>query len=79
MIYLGSEHTINGRSFPMEVHLVHRNMRYSTLAEALAAPAKDGILVMGIFYQVSYQTDDSMTVSIYSVPQKSATSYYICM
>jgi len=57
----GSEHTINGRSFPMEVHLVHRNMRYSTLAEALAAPAKDGILVMGIFYQVSYQTDDSTT------------------
>ncbi len=25
----GSEHTVNRRRFPMEMHLVHRNMRYA--------------------------------------------------
>merc|ERR1740131_266234 len=30
----GSEHTVDGRTYPMELHLVHRNVKYGTVEEA---------------------------------------------
>uniref|UniRef100_A0A8C5UHE3 Carbonic anhydrase n=1 Tax=Malurus cyaneus samueli TaxID=2593467 RepID=A0A8C5UHE3_9PASS len=47
----GSEHTIDGRPFPCELHLVHWNARkYTTFGEAAAAP--DGLAVVGVFLEV---------------------------
>uniref|UniRef100_A0A8D0F1Z9 Carbonic anhydrase n=1 Tax=Strix occidentalis caurina TaxID=311401 RepID=A0A8D0F1Z9_STROC len=47
----GSEHTIDGKSFPCELHLVHWNARkYATFGEAAAAP--DGLAVVGVFLEV---------------------------
>lgn len=46
----GSEHTINGRSFPMELHLIHRNHKYDTLEQAFKKP--DGLLVLGVMFQL---------------------------
>uniref|UniRef100_A0A8C5SRL6 Carbonic anhydrase n=1 Tax=Laticauda laticaudata TaxID=8630 RepID=A0A8C5SRL6_LATLA len=47
----GSEHTINGKSFPCELHLVHWNAKkYTTFGEAVAAP--DGLAVIGVFLEV---------------------------
>ncbi|CAO2610314.1 Carbonic anhydrase 7 [Lemmus lemmus] len=48
---VGSEHTVDGKSFPSELHLVHWNAKkYSTFGEAAAAP--DGLAVVGVFLEV---------------------------
>uniref|UniRef100_A0A8C6Z0Y4 Carbonic anhydrase n=1 Tax=Nothoprocta perdicaria TaxID=30464 RepID=A0A8C6Z0Y4_NOTPE len=47
----GSEHTVDGKPFPSELHLVHWNARkYATFGEAAAAP--DGLAVIGVFLEV---------------------------
>ncbi|XP_006028187.1 carbonic anhydrase 7 [Alligator sinensis] len=46
----GSEHTVDGKPFPGELHLVHWNARkYATFGEAAAAP--DGLAVVGVFLE----------------------------
>ncbi|KFW81606.1 Carbonic anhydrase 15, partial [Manacus vitellinus] len=47
----GSEHTLDGHQLPMELHIVHMNVKYRTLAEAKGHP--NGLAVLGFFYQVS--------------------------
>ncbi|NWR83464.1 CAH15 anhydrase, partial [Furnarius figulus] len=47
----GSEHTLDGRQLPMELHIVHMNVKYRTLAEAKGHP--NGLAVLGFFFQVS--------------------------
>jgi len=47
----GSEHLINGTSYPAEAHFVHFNKKYGTLPEAADKP--DGLLVLGFFMKVS--------------------------
>ena len=46
----GSEHTINGEEFPMEMHIVHIK-RGLTIEQALAAP--DGLAVVGQMFEVA--------------------------
>nr|AYD38862.1 carbonic anhydrase 2 [Mytilus edulis] len=45
----GSEHTINGKMYAAELHLVHYNTKYANFGEAVDKP--DGLAVFGIFYQ----------------------------
>nr|XP_057943104.1 carbonic anhydrase 4a [Doryrhamphus excisus] len=47
----GSEHTIDGEQFPMELHIVHMKHHYTDLVTALADP--EGVAVLGFFYVVS--------------------------
>lgn len=47
----GSEHTINGISFPCELHLVHWNTKYPSFAEAATQP--DGLAVVGVFLRIA--------------------------
>ncbi|GAB6027436.1 Carbonic AnHydrase [Chamberlinius hualienensis] len=47
----GSEHSIDNKRFPMEMHLVHVNQKYETLEVAREHP--DGIAVIAIFFQIS--------------------------
>ncbi|XP_077597478.1 carbonic anhydrase 4a [Stigmatopora nigra] len=47
----GSEHTIDGEQYPMELHIVHMKHHYTDLITALADP--EGVAVLGFFYQVS--------------------------
>ncbi|XP_061865790.1 carbonic anhydrase 15 [Colius striatus] len=47
----GSEHTLDGHQLPMELHIVHINVKYQTLAEAKGHP--NGLAVLGFFFQVS--------------------------
>lgn len=53
----GSEHTINGRRFALEVHLVHHDRRYS-LREALQV--KNGIAVLGVLFHVSKTENEQL-------------------
>lgn len=47
----GSEHTVDGKEYSGELHLVHWNKtKYSSFAEALGQP--DGLAVLGVFLQV---------------------------
>jgi len=50
----GSEHTIDGKMFDGELHLVHYNTKYGSFSEAVDKP--DGLAVLGIFLKVG---DDS--------------------
>ncbi|XP_052216880.1 carbonic anhydrase 2-like isoform X2 [Dreissena polymorpha] len=45
----GSEHTIDGKQFAAELHLVHWNTKYDSFAEA--ANMSDGLAVLGIMIQ----------------------------
>nr|XP_056715044.1 carbonic anhydrase 15-like [Euleptes europaea] len=47
----GSEHTIDGRQYPMELHLVHMNTKYKTINEAKGHPK--GLAVLGFLFKVS--------------------------
>lgn len=47
----GSEHYVNGRAYPLELHMVHKNSRYATIAQAQQYP--DGLMVLGYFFSVN--------------------------
>ncbi|KAL5288912.1 CA14.2 family protein [Megaselia abdita] len=49
----GSEHYINGKPYPLELHMVHKNSRYSSVAQAQQYP--DGLMVLGYFFSVNSQ------------------------
>ncbi|KAJ6221478.1 hypothetical protein RDWZM_000023 [Blomia tropicalis] len=53
----GSEHTVNDKSYSMEMHLVHFNRyRYSTLKDAL--DSGKGVVVLGVFFQIERKNND---------------------
>ena len=47
----GSDHTVNGKTYPVEMHLVHMNSKYKSINEAIKN--KDGLAVLGVFMEVS--------------------------
>ncbi|KAK2881251.1 hypothetical protein QQF64_008391 [Cirrhinus molitorella] len=47
----GSEHTIDGEKYPMELHIVHINEKYNSVDEAIKDSS--GVAVLGFFYEVS--------------------------
>lgn len=46
----GSEHTLDGRAFPAELHIVHKKQEYRSMDEALKH--KDGVAVVGFFFDL---------------------------
>jgi carbonic anhydrase len=49
-IHWGSEHTLNGKVFDAELHLVHYNAKYGDLKTAIGM--SDGLAVLGVFLEV---------------------------
>lgn len=47
----GSEHTYGNLSFPLEMHIVHYNVKYGDLAGA--APQPDGLAVLGVLFEMA--------------------------
>ncbi|XP_035165174.1 carbonic anhydrase 9 isoform X1 [Oxyura jamaicensis] len=47
----GSEHTVNGKRFAAELHVVHYNTKYDSFTVAMDRP--DGLAVLGAFLEVS--------------------------
>ncbi|KAL5015627.1 hypothetical protein ScPMuIL_007290, partial [Solemya velum] len=56
---VGSEHTIYGHQFMMEVHFVHYNVEYSGIEEAMKEP--DGLAVLGFMFQVSVDPNPGLS------------------
>lgn len=54
----GSEHTIDGRRYPLELHMVHHDTRFATLGDALAS--KSGVAVIGVLFHVSTRDNESL-------------------
>ncbi|RWS21036.1 Carbonic anhydrase 7-like protein, partial [Leptotrombidium deliense] len=46
---LGAEHRLDGKSSALELHLVHFNVKYGSLAAAINE--SDGLAVLGVFYR----------------------------
>ncbi|KAJ8915201.1 hypothetical protein NQ315_015424 [Exocentrus adspersus] len=47
-----SEHTINGKRFPLESHLVHYNKKCGTLENAMKHPK--GLVVMAVMFEIGH-------------------------
>ncbi|GAA6105624.1 carbonic anhydrase IV c [Tachysurus ichikawai] len=47
----GSEHTVDGEQYPMELHIVHIKEQYNTLKEAINDTV--GVAALAFFYEVS--------------------------
>jgi len=52
----GSEHTVNGKMYSAELHLVHWNKKYETPNVAAAQP--DGLCVLGLFIEVGKEHEE---------------------
>ncbi|XP_018424161.1 PREDICTED: carbonic anhydrase 15-like [Nanorana parkeri] len=59
----GSEHTVDGKQFPLELHIVHMNDKYSSVTEAKKDP--QGLAVLGILITVG-ETDNPSYSSLVS-------------
>ncbi|XP_064603159.1 carbonic anhydrase 2-like isoform X2 [Liolophura sinensis] len=46
----GSEHLVNGKAFPMEMHIVHYSTEYSNVSDALNRP--NGLAVLAVLFTV---------------------------
>ncbi|KAG8035753.1 hypothetical protein G9C98_001409 [Cotesia typhae] len=55
----GSEHTIHGKSFPLEMHLVHYKKDYDSFNNALNHT--DGISVIGVFFDIQPDGSEGIT------------------
>jgi len=55
----GSEHTLNGRAYPMEMHFVHYNTKYPDIGESLSH--EDGLAVIGVMFELSSSDNPSLT------------------
>ncbi|CAG2169552.1 unnamed protein product, partial [Oppiella nova] len=56
---VGSEHTVNGRSYAAELHFVHWNTElFSTALEAM--PSSNGLAVLGVFLDVGNERNEEL-------------------
>ncbi|XP_053188322.1 carbonic anhydrase 4a [Scomber japonicus] len=71
----GSEHTIDGEQYPMELHIVHMREKYTDLTTALADA--QGVAVLGFFYETSRSANrkyDSMINALKSITDTDANT-----
>lgn len=71
----GSEHTIDGETFPMEMHIVHIKEKHSSLAEA--RKDRTGVAVLGIFFQESVSPNknfEGLINALHNITQHSSNT-----
>ncbi|XP_040902738.1 carbonic anhydrase 4b [Toxotes jaculatrix] len=68
----GSEHTVDGEQFPMEMHIVHVKEEYTSLSQA--SRDRTGVAVLGFFFQESVSENkklDPLINALKHIPQPS--------
>ncbi|XP_050502314.1 putative carbonic anhydrase 3 isoform X2 [Diabrotica virgifera virgifera] len=61
-----SEHTINGKYYPLEAHFVHYARSAGSVAEGLKRP--NGIAVLGVLLELSFDTNPAFESIIRALP-----------
>ncbi|KAG8455893.1 hypothetical protein GDO86_001911 [Hymenochirus boettgeri] len=71
----GSEHLLNGKQYPMELHIVHMNAKYKNIAEA----KKDtqGLAVLGFFFTVSDTDNHNYDMLVAAMKNLSLEGEYV--
>ncbi|CAI9715629.1 carbonic anhydrase 15-like [Octopus vulgaris] len=59
----GSEHTVDKKSYPLEMHIVHVNPKYHNASVALTKP--DGLAVLGFFFKIGDENPQLKTIIPY--------------
>uniref|UniRef100_A0A1B6CUQ3 Carbonic anhydrase n=1 Tax=Clastoptera arizonana TaxID=38151 RepID=A0A1B6CUQ3_9HEMI len=62
----GSEHVINSVRFAMEMHIIHRNEKYESVAEALKH--EDGLVVLAFFFQIREKDNNELNPILKELP-----------
>jgi len=63
---VGSEHTIDGKAFPMELHFVHYNSKYKDIGEAIQN--EDGLAVLGVLFELSPYDNPNLNPLLNAIP-----------
>jgi len=56
----GSEHLLEGRAYPLEMHIVTRNTKFARLQDAM--DEEDGVHVIGVFFDVTNRNNDGLSM-----------------
>ena len=69
----GSEHTVDGKAFSAELHLVHYNTKYGDLGNAVDKP--DGLAVLGMFIKIGNEHPEfgKLCEILQDIPRKGDT------
>nr|CAD7256416.1 unnamed protein product [Timema shepardi] len=62
----GSEHVLNGIQYPAEMHIIHRNTRYSSVQEA--QHFSHGLTVLAFFFQLRDKVNQALSPLIDNLP-----------
>eukprot|EP00092_Neocalanus_flemingeri_P003574 GFUD01003833.1.p1 GENE.GFUD01003833.1~~GFUD01003833.1.p1 ORF type:complete len:367 (-),score=77.33 GFUD01003833.1:162-1262(-) len=63
----GSEHLVRGRSFPLEIHLVHYNSKYQSYRDSVGKP--DGLAVFAVLHELADTDNNKLSPIINSLTQ----------
>ncbi|XP_037512941.1 basic salivary proline-rich protein 2 isoform X1 [Rhipicephalus sanguineus] len=58
----GSEHTVRGFQYPLELHFVHFNAKYGSAAESMKY--EDGLAVVAVYFEVSPTANEDLSVVV---------------
>merc|ERR1711953_512240 len=63
----GSEHKVNSKAYPMELHLVHYKASLGDFKTAAGSDAKDALAVLGIFFEIQDEDNTKLQPLIEAV------------
>jgi carbonic anhydrase len=73
----GSENQMNGKSYPMEMHMVTWNTKYDSFSTA--ASQSDGLAVMGFFFEITDKANTAFdfVASLASITEAESSAEYM--
>ena len=56
----GSEHTIDNKRYPLEMHLVHYNSKYNNVHEAVMGDERNSLAVISVLFEISREDNEKL-------------------
>ncbi|XP_067935222.1 carbonic anhydrase-like [Watersipora subatra] len=66
---VGSEHQLNGKKFPMEVHFVHKRNDFASVTKAAKSGDDDAIAAVGFFFVIQPEDNPALDTMIQGIQQ----------